>query len=486
MNQKNRAKMVYTIGPSSSDPQIIEKLIDAGMNVARFNFSHGEYSHFLKWFFNVRAMAHKRGRSVAIMQDLQGPRIRVGRDLPEEGIELTKGDMVNIGYGPYEKNFIPIDYKNIVKDIKKGTQIFLVDGLIKLEVVSINDKKAKAKVLLGGKVFPHKGVNIPNVVLSISAITEKDKNDLLWGIRNGIDLVALSFVRNSKDIKELREIIHSIDKNSQVQIIAKIEKPEAVADIENILKEADGIMIARGDLGIEIPVGEIPIIQKKLILKALEYGKPVITATQMMESMIHNPSPTRAEVSDIANAILDGTDAVMLSGETANGDYPVQAAYEMSKTINKTEEEIFNNDEYWFDYLYRGEVDKIKSRRGKISPSDAIGYSAREIALDVGAKYIVVATITGNTARMISRNRPKTPIVSVSPNEKLVNKLSLLWGINSYYSPFSTSTNEWIKKTENLLKKEELVKKGDVIVMVAAYPFDIVCHTNLIRVHTIE
>jgi len=484
---QNRAKTVCTIGPSSANPIILEKLFDAGMDVVRFNFSHGEHALFSEWLNSVRTLAEKKERCIAVLQDLQGPRIRVGGDFPKEGVTLKHGEMVTIGYGEYKKGFIPIDFKNLLKDISKGTIIFLVDGVIELEVISVGEKVAKAKVLAGGTVFPRKGVNIPNAKLSISSITEKDRKDLVWGVENDVDYMALSFVRSAEDIKELRSLIRKVKKDSEVKIIAKIEKPEAVADIDAIMREADGIMIARGDLGIEIPAGEIPIVQKKIILKAIEIGKPVITATQMLESMINNPTPTRAEISDVGNAILDGTDAVMLSGETASGAYPIRAVQAMDKIITKIETEVFNPSEYWFDYVYRGEIDRIKKRRGCNSYTDSIGYSACKIALDIGAKCIVAATISGSTAMMIARNRPQTPVVAISPNKKVLNQLALVWGVKPLHVSFSEDIFEWVRKFQGEMKKKGFVKKGDTIVIVSAYPFvDASNYTNLIKIHKVD
>lgn len=334
MIPQNKTKIVATIGPASGSKKMLAKMIEAGMDIARFNFSHGDYKTFDKWISDIRETAKKKNLEIPIIQDLQGPRIRIGFDLPKKGLKLEEGQEINIGYGKYKKGFIPIDYKNIVSDIKKGTRILLVDGLVELKIIKIEKKQALAKVIIGGHIYPRKGVNIPNVKLHLSAITQKDKKDIVWGLSHDVDYVALSFVRDAEDLKMLRKLLKN---KKNIKIIAKIEKPEAVKRIKSILKVVDGIMVARGDLGIEIGVEKVPEVQKDIIKQTRKAKKLVIVATQMMESMIKNPSPTRAEVSDVANAVFDRTDAVMLSGETTVGKYPIKTVEIVEKTIGEAE-----------------------------------------------------------------------------------------------------------------------------------------------------
>lgn len=337
---QNKTKIIATIGPASGSKKTLEKMIDAGMDIARFNFSHGKYEIFEVWLNSIREIAAKKKIKIPIIQDLQGPRIRIGSDIPEKGLKLEEGQEINIGYGlsaqagKYKKGFVPIDYKNIISDIKKGNKILLVDGLVELQIIKVEKKQARAKVVVGGHIYAKKGVNIPNVKLRLSAITEKDKKDLVWGINHSVDYIALSFVRDAKDIKKLRKILKD---NKGIKIIAKIEKPEAVRRIKSILKVVDGVMIARGDLGIEIGLEKVPEVQKNIVKQVKKAKKFSIVATQMMESMIKNPSPTRAEVSDVANAVFDKADMVMLSGETTTGKYPIQTVEVVEKVIGEAE-----------------------------------------------------------------------------------------------------------------------------------------------------
>ena len=483
---QNRTKIVATIGPACSKRETLSQMIDRGLDVARFNFSHGEYEEFEKWLITIRSLSKEKGQPVAILLDLQGPRIRIGGDVPKKGVFLKKGEIVGVGYGKYKKGFVPIDYKDLVGDIKKGTRILLVDGLVELEVIKKEAKRAEAKVVVEGEIFPRKGVNIPNARLSLSTITEKDRRDLIWGIQHGVDYVGLSFVRSAEDIKHLKKLILGQDENSKIKIIAKIEKPEALKKIKSIIAEVDGVMVARGDLGIELPVEDLPVAQKKIISEAISCGKPVIVATQMMESMINNLRPTRAEISDVANAILDGTDAVMLSGETAVGKFPVQVIETITKIINEIEKEIFVKGELHFENISKDELENIRKGKEHITSADAVGASVKQLAEDVKAKYIIAATVSGYSARMVSRNRPGVPIVAVSPEEAVVNQLSLVWGVHSFYLPLFTSTTELSAGVSDLLKKHKLVRKGDKIILVSSHPLGKSGDTNLVKVEKIK
>ncbi len=482
---QNRTKIVSTIGPASGEEKIIKEMIKSGMDVARFNFSHGNYKTFEKWTKVLRETSNKLDQPLSILADLQGPRIRIGK-LPEKGLKIKDGQEIFIGSQSLKrKDFIPIDYPYLIKDIKPGARVLLCDGLIEIIVTEITSEGLiKGKVIHGGLVTSKKGVNLPNISLSIPTITEKDKKDLLWIVKHKLDFVGLSFVRSGKDIKDLKNLIRKIDKKSEIKIIAKIEKPEAINDIDKILEETDGIMIARGDLGIELPPEEVPIIQKKLIKECLERGKPVITATQMMESMVEKPKPTRAEVSDVANAILDGTDAVMLSEETASGKYPVESVKMMTKIISEIEKEIFSKRELRPRFFEKEEI--LEFQKGKLverSPTEAIGATTCELAKYLKAKLIVVATYSGFTAKMIARHRPITPIVALTPNHKVYLELSLLWGVRSFKIGTFHTTDEFFYQAVDLLKEKKLAEKGDLLVITAGHPLAIRGKTNLIKVH---
>ncbi|HRY59921.1 MAG TPA: pyruvate kinase [Patescibacteria group bacterium] len=331
----SRTKIVATIGPASGSRKVLSQMIDAGLDIARFNFSHAQYDITKKWLEDIRALAKKKKRKVEILQDLQGPRIRTGADVPKRGIALKKGSKINIGFGKYKKGFLPIDYKNLVNDIDIGTFIFLSDGVIELEVIEKEKNKALVKVLVGGVVYARKGVNIPNAHLKISPITEKDKEDIKWGLKNKVDYIALSFVKGPEDIVYLRSLV----KNKKIKLIAKIERPQALKNLRRILKVSDGVMVARGDLGIEIRLEKVPAAQRKIVHMVHKKRKIVIIATQMMESMLNNPHPTRAEVSDIDTAVLEKASGVMLSEETAMGKYPVEAIKIMEKICQQAEKE---------------------------------------------------------------------------------------------------------------------------------------------------
>ncbi|MFA7309011.1 MAG: pyruvate kinase [Patescibacteria group bacterium] len=486
MIKQNRTKIVATIGPASASEKVLRSLVEAGMDVARFNFSHGEYDLFEGWLKILRAISVEKNQPIAVLQDLQGPRIRVGGDLPKEGVTLKDGEVVGIGYGAYRVGFVPIDYPGLLKDIGVGSRILLVDGLIELQVVSVSKTEAQAKVVIGGDIFPHKGVNIPNGNLSISALTEKDKKDLQWGLKNGVDYIALSFVRKAEDIKELKELIKKYKPGSPVRIIAKIEMHEAVDNILSILREVDGIMVARGDLGIEMPAEDVPVVQKKLILAAIEHGKPVITATQMMESMMENPRPTRAEVSDVANAVLDGTDAVMLSGETAGGQYPVEVVQMMTKIITKVEKEIFRPKSHGFENFTRKDLEDLRHGESRVTSADVLGASVEMVAAEMEARHIVVATHSGYSARMVAKDRPKTNIIALSPDEIVVRQLALVWGVRSYYLPFFSSTDELMAGIVAWLKTHKLAKKKEIVAIVTAHPLNTKDHNNLIKVQEIS
>ncbi|MBN2071059.1 MAG: pyruvate kinase [Candidatus Krumholzibacteriota bacterium] len=450
-----RAKIVCTIGPASRDEETLKRLIDAGMNVARMNFSHGEHAEHLEVYDRIR----KIDDSVAIMQDLQGPKIRVG--IIESGemmlgsaeeITLTTGDKKGPG------KIVPVTYSHLPDDVVPGNSIFLNDGLIQLEVLRVEGREVRCKVLLGGILTSRKGVNLPGVRVSSPALTEKDREDLEFGLDLGVDYVALSFVRRAEEVRELKHLIDMAD--SSARVVSKIEKREALESIDEILDETDAVMIARGDLGVEIPTEEVPVIQKSLIEMCLAKGKPVITATQMLESMVNSKRPTRAEASDVANAVIDGTDAIMLSAETATGHYPVETVEVMSRIAEAAEKYKSNS------FIVRKDSSGfISDEAGALT--DAIASGVAAVARDVGASAIAVLTHGGQTARLIARRRPEVPIIALTDFLPVVRQMSLVWGVEAI-------PVESIEETETIFSivKEKVRKAGykGRVVMTAGIP----------------
>lgn len=493
-----RTKIVCTIGPASESKTKIEQMINSGLNVARLNFSHGTYKHHETLINNIRSVAKKLDQPVAILQDLQGPRIRTG-DVSKEGIKVDKGEeifLVPENYKVTLKNiatFIPIQYEDLYKDVKVGDPILIDDAKIELKVLQIKNKAIKCKVVIGDLIRAHKGMNFPKSEITTPAVTEKDKEDLRFGLKQGVDFIALSFVKNEDDIINLRKNIHRLESSfgqkakdykkpkrhgnwpgTHTKIIAKIERPEAVANFEKILATADGIMVARGDLGLEIPLEDLPMIQKKIIRRCIEEAKIVIVATQMLDSMINYPFPTRAEVSDVANAILDGADAIMLSGETATGKYPLKAVRVMSRIAKEVETtEIKEHEEI---------EDSLKKLDGI---TETVSFAVQNMADDVKAKLIVCATTSGFSARSIVKYRPASRVIAFAASEKTRNQLCLSWGVDPYYSPFAPSFSQLILKIKSLVLSKKLAKKGDIIIIAAGHPFGFLGQTNLIKVETL-
>jgi len=494
-----RTKVICTIGPASEKKTTIEKMVRAGLNVARLNMSHNTYDHHQMLIGNIRSVSKKLNTPIAILQDLQGPRIRVG-ETGKDGNELIEGMIVNLVPENFKVSlkklghYIPIQYPDIYKDLKVGDTVLIDDATIEMVVKEIKNKIIRCKVEVGGVVKSHKGMNFPKTDVKCPAVTKKDLSDMDFGVKNDVDFVALSFVKDADDILNLRNRIFALEKKYKkwqvkdfkkptavgkwsgihTRIIAKIERKEAVKNFKNILDAADGIMIARGDLGIEIPLEDVPLIQKKIIKECNEVGKPVIVATQMLESMTKKPVPTRAEVSDIANAILDGTDAIMLSGETATGKYPLKAVQVMRKValeMEETEIEKYKVTKPWF--------------RGVHAVTEAVGYAVNEVAVDTGAKLIICSTTSGFTARAISRFKPETQIIAVTSFPKTVRQLNLSWGVSPRLIPYSKGVAELIKSIRQIIIKEKLVQKGDKVVICSSYPFGYIGETNLIKVETI-
>ena len=465
-----RTKIVCTLGPASDSEEILTKLIENGLNVCRFNFSHGSHEEHKVRMDTVKKVREKLNKPIAILLDTKGPEIRTGQFaepevLLEEGNEFTITMKDVIG----TKDICTVSYKGLSKDVKPEDMILIDDGLVGLKVKEVNDDDILCIVENSGIVKNHKGVNVPGVKINLPALTEKDIKDIEFGIEEGIDFIAASFVRKASDVLAIREVLEN-NNATDIKIISKIENQEGVDNLDEIIKVSDGIMVARGDLGVEIPTEEIPIVQKLMIKKCNEAGKPVITATQMLDSMIRNPRPTRAEVTDVANAIYDGTDAIMLSGETAAGKYPVNAVKTMSTIAKRTEEDL--------DY---DEILKNSFTREK-SVTDAISYSTCSTAVSLDASAIVTATSSGYTARMVSKFRPKVPVVAATISGKAMRQLSLSWGVYPVKAKLGSNTDEVIDYSIKAAKQKGYLKDGELVVITAGVPVGVSGTTNLIKV----
>lgn len=472
-----RTKIVCTIGPATNTRERIMDLAKAGMNVVRLNFSHGSHEDHKKVIEYIRSVAQEIGYSIPILMDLQGPKIRVGH--MKDGVQMVNtGDYVTltpdldvIG----TETVIPIDYPTLAKDAVPGDTILLDDGLFEFRVVKKDGEAITAQVINGGLLKSRKGVNLPGVKLSIPATSEKDIEDLEFGLRMGVDLVALSFVRNAEDVQNLISRIRSSGSNAG--IIAKIEKPEAIKNFDEILEETDGIMVARGDLGIEIPSETVPLYQKRMIRACRAVGKPVITATQMLESMITNPRATRAESSDVANAVLDGTDAIMLSGETAAGKYPIEAVQVMDKICRSIERQSTS--------IYMN-MDFKKPEWKEKQVIESLSYSCVRMAEDVDAKVIATITHSGTTARRIAKYRPRVPVVAFTESLDVRRQLNLVWGVQSVKLKELFETDRSVQLMEEYLLQQGLVQKGDRVVIATGIPITQRGRTNMIKVSVIE
>lgn len=466
-------KIVATIGPTSESVEILKEMINAGVNVARLNFSHGTYEEHRRRIKAIRKAAAETGKNVAILLDTKGPEIRLG-EIENEPIHLKTGDNLTLTTEDFKGNNkrISVTYKELPRDVNPGDNILLADGLISLQVLNVRGAEINCKVKNGGELRSRKGVNVPGVSVNLPAVTEQDISDIKFGIENNVDFIAASFVRKPEDILTVKKIVE--EEGADLDIIAKIENREAVNNLDGIIKVADGIMVARGDLGVEIPAEEVPLIQKIIIDKCNRAGKPVITATQMLESMIDNPRPTRAEASDVANAILDGTDAVMLSGETAAGKYPVEAVTTMAR-IAVTAEAAINYEEI----LVR------KGRRLSRTVTDAISYATCSTAQDLEAAAIISSTESGYTAKMVSKYKPKAPIIAVTPHVKVMRKLSLSWGVEPLLVSRFEDTDTMTSNAVKVSLEAGLINAGDLIVITAGVPVGVHGTTNLLKVHTV-
>lgn len=468
-----RTKIVATIGPASNKAHIIRQMLREGMNVARINFSHGDHETHAATIALLREMAWEEKKVLAILGDLQGPKIRLGNVGPN-GLTLEEGDSVIFTTHRGQPAKIHLPHPQLIEIIEPGAHLIIGDGEIELEVTNKDKDTIACKVLVPGLLESRKGVSAPGTTLPISSITEKDHQDLIFICQQKLDYVALSFVRSADDIIELRRLMHRY--GPPIPIIAKIEKHEAITNLTTISTETDGMMVARGDLGIEVPAAEVPLHQKHIILRGNELAKPVITATQMLQSMVEHPRPTRAEASDVANAILDGTDAVMLSAETAVGKYPIEAVRTMREIADIIEEE--------FPYgRWRRRRQNLKE--GQVALGSAISASSCAIAEAIQARAIVSTTLSGSTARQIASHRPPTPIMAVSPLEETQRRLALVWGVDCLLVPNFDDTDEMIEGTVAAIQPHGL-EKGDSIVITAGVPFRRVGQTNLIQVHIIE
>jgi pyruvate kinase len=468
-----KTKIVCTLGPVTSSEDMITRLLKAGMNVVRLNFSHGTHEEHLKMIQATRKISAQLRKPIPILQDLQGPKLRIGK-IKTGSLQLNKGDTITITTEDVvgDKYNIPTTYPNLPKDVNAGDTILLDDGLIQLKVIKKKLNQVLCQVVEGGFLSDHKGINLPGVAISQSSFTAKDRDDLSFGIDQGVDLVAMSFVRSADDVLKVKNIIASRKKD--IMVIAKLEKPEAIKHLGEIIDISDGVMIARGDLGVELPLQKVPSLQKKIIHKAIRKGKPVITATQMLESMRYNSRPTRAEVSDVANAIFDGTDAVMLSAETATGKYPITTVKTMAKIITEAEQ---TTNHFLAHHLSPDEK--------TLSIADAISHSACEAAEYLKIKAIVAFTKSGFTARMVSKYRPQTRIIAFSPSEIVLRQLNLSWGVCSLKMEILNNTDEIIGQTEQILLKQKFVKPGDIIVILLGAPVFSKGTTNLMKLHVV-
>lgn len=480
MHQK-RTKIVCTIGPACEDVATLEKMVKAGMNVARLNFSHGTYENHTQLIQNIRQVAQKTGQPIAILQDLQGPKIRVGA-LPEDGLELKDGETVyfDTSISVYTGDAVPVDYERLHEFLKPGERILLSDGKQEVSIIAVEGSKIETKVVVGGMIYSHKGMNVPDTTLTIRAMTDKDKQDARFGVEHGVDMIALSFVTRPDDILDLRYAIKEfenefgIENEAPIRIVAKIERQEAVKRIKEIMDVVDGIMVARGDLGIEIPAQDVPLVQKKLIDTALDYAKPVIVATQMLDSMQENPRPTRAEVSDVANAVIDHTDAIMLSNETATGKYPVVTVETMATIALEAENSAYDNL-------------PLKEFSSKSTPvDDIISRLSRLLAEQVHAKIILAASLSGETGRLISRYRPELPIAVATGGDRVRHQLNLSWGVVPFILPTCKSIEELVERSMVYLKKHGHVKAGDNMIVVAGEPVGQAGHVNLLEVREVK
>ncbi len=466
-----RAKIVCTLGPAVSSPERMEELVNAGMNVARLNMSHGDYAEHEKRLQLTRDAAAKTGKTVGVLADLQGPKIRLGR-FAEEKVTLTYGQRFTITTDDIQGdvNRCSTTFKGLPGDVNPGDAILIDDGRIGLEAVEVTATDVICKVTVAGPVSNNKGINLPGVAVSVPALSEKDENDLRWALAHDIDMIALSFVRSADDIKRVHEIMD--EEGKRLPVIAKLEKPQAIENLDAIIDAFDAFMVARGDLGVELPLEEVPLVQKRIVRAARRWAKPVIVATQMLESMISAPRPTRAEASDVANAVLDGADAVMLSGETSVGAYPIETVRTMARIVESTEEHgLASISSINWDIHTTGGV---------------IAQAAERVAETMDAKYLVAFTTSGDTALRLSRLRPQTPILVFTPQKTTAQRLTLVWGAQTFLTPDFTSQEDVVAAVQDTLTTNGMAEVGERVVIVSGSPMGIAGKTNNLRVHRIK
>ncbi len=470
-----KTKIVATLGPASSDKDTLRQMFQAGLNVCRLNFSHGSHEDHAAVVKTIRELNEETGLNVAILADLQGPKIRTN-EMENNGVELVNGSVVTIGIekvlGTAQR--FSINYEKLPQDVQAGERILLDDGKLALEVVATDGKKEfTAKVIHGGILSSKKGVNFPNTRISMPSLTPKDLEDLDFALSQDVDWIGLSFVRSARDIIELKHIIAT--KNAKAKVIAKIEKPEAIDDIDEIIRESDGLMVARGDLGVEVPFQKVPLIQKMLITKCITQAKPIIVATQMMETMINNITPTRAEVNDVANAVLDGADAVMLSGETSVGKFPIEVIKTIANIVTEMEQ---------FDGIYNKE--ELPERNQARFITDSICFNACRLSQRVEANAILTMSFSGYTAYKIASQRPKSTIFVFTSNQQILTQLNLVWGVRAFYYDKQISTDHTIADIKYLLKKENLLKEGDLVINVASIPLEELGSSNMLKLSYVD
>jgi pyruvate kinase len=467
-----RTKIICTIGPASQSAETIREMIRAGMNVARLNFSHGTYAEHRTRINTLRSVAAQLGHPLGILLDTKGPEIRIG-SFSGGAIQLQEDNIFTLTTSPVEGDGrrVYVNYPELHKEIKPGATVLLDDGLLQLEVVTVVGDEIKCRVVHGGTLRNGKKVNLPDTRVSLPAFSEQDQQDLIFGIRQGIDYIAASFIRNAAGVLAIKRFLE--EEGAAIPVIAKIENLEGVENIDSILKVADGLMVARGDLGVEIPAEDVPILQKQIIKKCNQAGKLVITATQMLESMVEKSRPTRAEASDVANAIFDGSDAIMLSAETATGKYPVEAVKHMNNIAQRAETAL--------DYA------EILRRKGAVAQTitDAVGYATCTVAHNLHAAAILTATQSGYTSRVIAKYRPKAPIIAVTPQEKVLRQLTMVWGVHPVLKEQASSTDEMFASAITAGLDQGLIKNGDLVVITAGHPVGVPGTTNLIKVHTV-
>jgi pyruvate kinase len=475
LTERRRAKIVCTIGPASNSEAMLRDLMRAGMDVCRLNFSHGTHEEMTKLIERVRKVSAEEGKPLCILADLQGPKIRTGRLKYRTPVAIKAGSKVTITPRdvPGTASIISTTFQTLAKEVSAGNRILLSDGLIELRVRAVKGDDVECEVVNGGLLGEHKGINLPGIAVSVPSLTEKDEKDLQFALKHGVDMIAASFIRTSNDVRAIKSKITGM--GSDAWLIAKLEKPQAIDHLEAILEVADGVMVARGDLGVEVPPERVPILQKHIIKRAAEWRKPVITATQMLESMIENPRPTRAEASDVANAIFDGTDAVMLSAETASGKYPREAVTMMAKIVFETEEEMRNTPGA---FLRRREHQRL-------SISETICESIAHAAQDLDMRAIAVFTETGSSARLVSKYRPKAMVFAFAPGPVICNRLNLLWGVHPVMSSDAWHTEEMVQHAEGVLLKMGVVVPEDIVGLIAGTRTHSSGTTNFMRLHVV-